>query len=167
MELAEIGYFGKAHGIKGHLILKTDKDFFFEDAKALFVEQPGGRAPYFIVEIKETNTDLIVLLEEVNSIEKAKTLVGKKVFVNAELLDEEDSPAEWLGYELIDEERGSLGPISEVSDNGAQLLVSVLFKGKEVILPLSGDFIQSIDDSKQVIRFKAPEGLIDIYLEEK
>jgi 16S rRNA processing protein RimM len=166
MELGEIGYFSKTHGIKGQLILKCDRDFYFEEAKALFIERSGSKAPYFVSEIKETNDSLIVLLEEVNSVEQAKLLVGKKVFADASLFDEEDKQDNWIGYELVDEERGSLGKIIEVSDNGAQLLVSVLYKEKEVILPLTDDFIESIDDSAKIIKFKAPVGLIDIYLNE-
>ncbi|MBL7931654.1 MAG: hypothetical protein JNL60_07125, partial [Bacteroidia bacterium] len=67
MDLKQIGYFSKTHGVKGHLILKSDL-YFDQDLKALFLEtQGGGKAPYFISEIKETNQGLIMLLEEITS----------------------------------------------------------------------------------------------------
>lgn len=167
MELKEIGYFSKTHGIKGHLILKNDKDFFFEEANALFLEVSGGKAPYFISNIKESNNGLIVLLEDVNAIEKAKLLIGKKIFIDEKFLCEEEEKDNWVGYELIDISFGSLGNITEVNDSGYQVLISVIYKGKEVILPLVDDFIQSIDNDAKKISFKAPEGLIDLYITEK
>lgn len=167
MDLTEIGYFSKTHGTKGHLILKSEREFHFEEMKALFVERSGSKAPYFVMEARETNNDLIILLEEILSIEKAKLLIGKKVFIDSSLIDEDEEQTDWIGYELVDDMHGSLGKIIEVSDNGAQLLVSVLYKEKEVILPLTDNFIESVDDSARVIKFKAPEGLIDIYLNEK
>lgn len=166
MELFEIGYFAKTHGIKGHLILKTESFFDTEELNALFVETGGSKAPYFITELRETNDAIIILLEDINSVEKAKTLTGKKVFIDSKFISEDEMAEEdWSGFELIDKAFGSLGQILSTSDNGQQILVSILFKGKEVILPLVEEFIESIDEEKKIIRFNAPEGLIDIYLD--
>lgn len=163
MELTEIGYFSKTHGIKGQLILKTERDFDPEAVKAVFIESSTGKAPYFISEIKESNNGLIVSLEDVVAIEKAKLLLGKKVFVDAVLVGEEEV-SEWLGFEVIDKQYGSLGIITSSSDNGSQELINLLFKGKEIILPLVDDFIESVDEEAKKLYFNAPEGLIDVYL---
>jgi len=165
MELKEIGYFSKTHGIKGHLILKSEAEFYFEEVNAFFIDSAGSKAPYFVSEIKETNNGLIVLLEDVNSVEKAKLLLGKKVFIDSQFLAEETE--DWVGYELIDTNYGSLGKVTGVSDNGHQLLVNLIYREKEVILPLIENFIESIDEDSKTIRYNAPEGLIDLYLEEK
>lgn len=166
MELTEIGYFSKTHGIKGQLILKTERDFDPEAVKAVFIESSTGKAPYFISEIKETNTGIIVGLEEVVAVEKAKLLLGKKVFIDATLVEEEEV-SDWMGYEVIDKHHGSLGTISGSSDNGQQELINVLYKGKEIILPLVDDFIESVDEEAKKLYFNAPEGLIDLYLDEE
>ena len=167
MELKEIGYFVKTHGIKGHLILKSDIDFYFEDVNAFFIEQGGSNAPYFISEIKENDKGFIVLLEEANDINKAKLLTGKKVFVDSKFVPEQEEEIEWIGFELIDKNFGSLGKIVEVNDNGVQILVSIIYKEKEIILPLVEEFIENIDESLRQIHFNAPEGLIEMYLNNK
>ncbi len=167
MDLKEVGYFSKTHGIKGHLVLKSEREFYFEDVNALFVELSGNKAPYFISDIKETNTGITVLLEDVDAIEKAKLLVGKKVFVDSQYLSEEEEIENLVGYELIDAAFGSLGEILEVNDSGPQVLVSINYKEKEVILPLVEDFIENINHVSKKIKFKAPEGLINLYLNEK
>lgn len=165
MDLKEIGYFSKTHGVKGHLILKSEAEFYFEEINAVFLETSGSKAPYFISEIKESNTGLIVLLEEVNAIEKAKLLIGKKVFIDSQFISEENPEEDYVGFELIDAHYGSLGQILEVNDSGPQVLVSILYKEKEIILPLVEAFIESIDTAKKKIQFNAPEGLIKLYLE--
>ncbi|MCE3229836.1 MAG: rRNA processing protein RimM [Bacteroidetes bacterium] len=167
MDLKEIGYFSKTHGIKGHLILKSDLDFFFEEVNAFFIDSGGSKAPYFVSEINDTNNGIMVLLEEISSVEKAKTLIGKKVFIDSQFIAEQEDNIDWVGFELIDSIHGSLGEITGVSDNGHQVLVSLLHKNKEIILPLVDDFIENIDETARKIFFKAPEGLIEVYLEDK
>ena len=46
-----------------------------------------------------------------------------------------------------------------------QDLVSLQYNGKEVILPIVPEFIEKIDEAAKLIYYKAPEGLIEIYLE--
>ncbi|MCC6371175.1 MAG: hypothetical protein IT236_09235 [Bacteroidia bacterium] len=167
MELSEAGYFSKTHGIKGALILKTYCELDVETLKAIFVEANGGKAPYFIEEVKEIQGGLILRLEGWDAVEKVKLLINKKVFVASEcVLAEEESDSDWLGYELIDHKAGSLGKVENVLDNGVQLLLSLTYKGHEVILPLVDDFIEKTDEEARKIWYNAPEGLIDLYLEQ-
>ena len=167
MDLKEIGYFSKTHGIKGHLILKSELDFYFENVNACFIDLAGSKAPYFIAEIKENDRGFIVLLEDVDAINKAKPLVGKKIFIDSKYVPEQEESINWIGYELIDKNFGSLGNITEVNDNGVQILVSINYKDKEIILPLVDDFIEEIDEEAKQINFNAPEGLIELYLGNK
>lgn len=164
MEFVQVGYFSKTHGIKGQLILRLEKNFFVDEAKALLVESATGKAPFFISDIKENKAGLIIALEDINSLEKAKSLVGKKVFVEEKFIAAEDETPDLLGFELIDKTHGSLGNILEVSDNGHQVLVTVKLNNKEVILPLVEDFMESLDETNKKIFYNAPQGLIDLYL---
>jgi 16S rRNA processing protein RimM len=164
MDLTQVGYFSKTHGVKGHLILKVERDFAVEELKALFMDSPTGKAPYFVNDIKENNTGLIIGLEEVTAVEKAKLLLNKPVFIDSGLLEEGDEEFDWTGYEVIDRHQGSLGKVTSISDNGHQVLLSIPYKGKEVLLPLVEDFIEKIDEEGKKLFFNAPEGLIDLYI---
>lgn len=163
MNLTEIGYFSRMHGIKGHLILKLQIDFCYEEVKAVFVEMGGSKAPFFVKEIAPLKDDLRVLLEDIDTIEQGGRLIGKKVFVNSDFVDE-DEGQDLRGFELIDKDHGSLGLIMEVNDNGAQLLVSLQLNGKELILPLAEELIEKVDEGEKKIWYNAPDGLIDMYL---
>ncbi|PBQ33392.1 16S rRNA processing protein RimM [Sphingobacteriaceae bacterium] len=164
MDLTQVGYFSKTHGVKGHLILKIDKEFFEDQVKAVFIESSTGKAPYFISEIKSTNNGLIIALEEITAVEKAKTLIGKAVYIDSSLIEEVEEEFDWIGFELIDKHHGSLGNITATSDNGHQVLLSIDYKNKEILLPLVEDFIEKIDEEGKKLYFNAPEGLIDLYI---
>jgi 16S rRNA processing protein RimM len=164
-QLSHIGYFSKTHGVKGHLILKEAHEFLYEGLKVFFIDMPVGRAPFFIKYLKPSNKGLIVGLEDIDSVEKAGSVLNRKVYVDASLLVEEDNFT-WVDFELIDKHHGSLGMILEENDNGHQVLLTLLFKGKEIILPLVDEFIEKVDEKAKKIFYNAPEGLIDIYLGE-
>ncbi len=166
MEFSEIGYFSKVHGVKGHLVVKVEVDFDEDLVKAFFVEQAGNKAPYFISELKDTPNGLIVVLEEVDAVEKAKLLVGKKVFVDSACILDTEPEENWVGYELIDAQFGSLGKIESMSNNGLQDLVHLRVRGKEVLLPLVEAFVKEINEETGIINYAAPEGLIEVYLED-
>ena len=153
MDLTQVGYFSKTHGVKGHLILKVDKDFFTDELKAVFIESPTGKAPYFVSEIKQSNNGLILCLEEVAAVEKAKSLLGKAVFIDSGLVDEQEEEFDWIGFELIDKHHGSLGNVTGTSDNGHQTLLSLQHKGKEVLLPLVEEFIEKVDEENKKLFF--------------
>jgi 16S rRNA processing protein RimM len=166
MELEQAGYFSKTHGVKGQLLLRLEKELYPEELKALFIETATGKAPYFVKELKETAQGLIIGLEELNTVEQARPLIGKAVYVPADLIAEEEEADDWTGYELVDRHFGTLGPVTGTSDNGEQVLLSLQYRGKEVLLPLVEDFVERVDEENRVLYFHAPEGLIGLYLEE-
>ena len=165
MNTVEVGYFSKAHGLKGQLLLKPDKEFYFEELNVLFVEINGARIPYFVKSASETNHGLLLLLEDHDSIEKVKLLVGKKVFVDEQLLIEEDA-YDYSGYTIKDMKEQVVGLIESVEDHGSQLIAVLKINNKEVMLPLAEELIREIDDGDKTIVYDLPEGLLDVYLKE-
>lgn len=166
MELVAAGYFSKTHGVKGHLLFRADLDFDESALKAVFIETATGKAPHFIKEMKMSANQYVVLLEDVDSVEAAKKLIGKSVFIDSALVIEEEGGIDWEGFELVDKHHGSLGYILEVTDNGSQELFVLNYKGKEVLLPFVEEFVEKVDENNKKLFFNAPEGLIDVYLEE-
>ena len=166
MDLSVIGYFSKTHGVKGQLIIKSDKVFIVEEVKAIFIETSTGLAPYFVKQLSEASSGFIIELEDVNAIEKAKLLIGKQVFIKTELIEEQEEDFNWMGFEVIDSKFGLLGTVFNITDNGQQILLSILHKEKEIILPLVDAFIEKIDENEKKLFFNAPDGLIDVYLDD-
>lgn len=164
MDLGEAGYFSKTHGVKGQLVLKQSCNFFEDQVKVLFVDANGSKAPYFISDLKANPHGLIIQLEGLESVEKARELLGKTVYIESRFIEEEDGQDNWTGFEVLDKHFGHLGKVEEVSDNGQQTLLKLMFRGCEIMLPMVDAFIEKIDEADKKIWYNAPEGLIDLYL---
>jgi len=163
MIFKEVGYFSKTQGLKGQLQLNVITDFDIEKCAALFVQLSSGQSPQFISEYRETKNGFVISLEDIDTIDKAKAFVGKKVSIDEKYILE-SGDANYVGYKLVDEKFGDLGLINRVEDTGANLVFYVNFKGKEVLLPFTEELVKKIDDSAKTIHYLAPEGLIDMYL---
>ena len=78
MNTQEIGYISKTHGLKGHVILRTNDglDIDAEIIKSVFLVLNGSQVPYFIEECRPNNTGYILKLDEFTSPTKNKFILG-------------------------------------------------------------------------------------------
>jgi 16S rRNA processing protein RimM len=170
MKLKPIGYFSKSHGLKGHLILFTEYDFFQGDAfgkdklNVVFIEQGGSQAPFFIEELKPFNNGFLVKLEGVNDINAAALLKNKEVLAEEKYTIKEKG-FEYLYFTLIDEMKGEVGVIEGLEGNMANPLLKVMAGEKEILLPFSEELIIKAVKAKKQLFYRAPDGLIEMYLE--
>ncbi len=164
MNLIEIGYFSKTHGLKGQLHFNSQIEFDEDALNVIFIDSTTGKAPYFIEKLQFANKLYIVKLEDIDAIEEAKKLVGKKIYIDKAFVITNETETNWLEYELIDVKHGVIGIINSVNNNGAQLIVSINYKEKEMLLPLVDELIDKIDTINKKIYYKSPDGLIELYL---
>ena len=167
MQTEEIGYISKTHGLKGHVILRLNEYINIdEEIKSIFLEINGSQVPYFIEECRPNNTGYIVKLENIDTVDTSKKLIGKKAFSLPDfILETDDSFNEFVGYSIIDTNLGNIGNISEVDEKTDNVIIKVIHPtGAEIILPFNDDFIIEIDDDLKTIEFNAPAGLIEMYL---
>jgi 16S rRNA processing protein RimM len=163
MIFKEIGYFSKTHGLKGELQLNITCDFDIENCNAIIIKTSSGDSPQFISEFRETKNGFNISLEEIDSIDKAKPFVGKKVLVDEKFVFEVETNA-LIGYTLIDKNFGKVGIITDIDDTSANPVFNIDHKGKQVILPYNVDLVMDIDEAKKTVNYTAPEGLIEMYL---
>jgi 16S rRNA processing protein RimM len=172
-DCVEVGYIQKPHGLKGEVILVFEKEFeeTFEELEFLFVEVDGGLVPFSIEDEGfrfKTDESAICKLEFVDSLTKAKELVGCKAYVfDDEVIESEDQGevSTLIGMRAYDEKFGDIGLISRVDDFSGNLVITVNHPRAEIMIPLSDNIIVSIDDDKREIHLSCPNGLIEIYLE--
>lgn len=167
-----LGYVIKPHGLKGELILQLDSDdpAHYETMESVFLEIQGKLVPFFIVALNIQGERAIVSFEEIDSLDAALALKGAAVYLPDEFLPllEKDQFYfhQVIGYELHDTSRGGVGSIRDIYESGKQYLFAVDHQGKEILIPVSDDLLQSVDHDQHVITMDLPEGLLDIYLEE-
>lgn len=167
--MIRIGKIVATHGLGGDVIMthSTGNGKWLKKGGVLHVALRRGSAiPHFIAAVKRADADEAVLhLEETETVEAAKLLIGKEVFAAQEDVATvaKDSPLVWIGFELIDSEKGSVGTIEDVFQTAHQWLAQVMVGGKEALIPLIEQTIKKVDMKAKKVHVELPEGLLDIY----
>lgn len=166
----KIGQFGKPHGIKGELTLITQSNVLDEaDDPYIICDMDGIYVPFFIEGYRyKTDTTLLVKLENINDEETARRFTNKEVYYSLEEVDEDDDLVgdmtwdNFIGYEVIDEKLGVLGPIIDVDETTINVLLHIDYKGEELLFPAAEELILSADHEAKKMIVALPDGLLDI-----
>lgn len=169
-ELFQIGYFAKPHGVKGEVTLHTDYGEVFDQAEDpyLVCEMDGLFVPFFIETLRPKNTSLLLVkFENVNDEWSAKKFSNKTAYCASEMVSQ--SPvdvrdwASFIGYQLNDRVAGEIGKVVDVDDSTINVLFKIDYQGKELLVPVAGELIVSIDRENRQLMVSFPEGLMDLY----
>lgn len=169
-EYFELGALAKPHGIKGalHAFLDVDDPYEYDELTSVFVQEGQELVPYFIDDIQIKPNLNLIIFEGIDSVDKAKELVGKKLFLPMSFLpklkDNQYYYHEIIGYQVEDQSLGLLGIVKEVVSLGAQDVVVMIYQNREVLIPLTEEIIPKVDKKEKVIQTILPEGLLEIYL---
>jgi 16S rRNA processing protein RimM len=166
-----LGKVVKTSGYKGSLVFFFDVDDTdaYKDLEAVFIETGGELIPFAIQNLQyKSGHTFFARLEEVDSDEQALALVGSNLYLPLSFLPILEGNQfyyhEIIGFKAIDRERGEIGIIESVMDQGKQALFSIRFEEKEILIPVSDHIIVKVDRSSKTIHLDCPEGLIDVYL---
>lgn len=166
----KIGFLKKTHGIHGEVVLEFESHFEYsvEEAERFLIELEGLLVPFFVKEdgfrFKTANT-AIIIFSEVESEKYAKRLIGNSVFLfKNEIVDapNQSLDSQFINHLLIDETLGDLGIINQVDDFSGNIVLTINFRGKEVLIPYNDDFLISVNEEQKTILLKLPEGLFDL-----
>jgi 16S rRNA processing protein RimM len=169
----QIGRIAKVHGLRGEVNVVLDVDYpeDYEGLEHLFLEQKGRLVPFFLEHfVLQPGGKALVKFEDLNSLEQVESLVGLEIFLPlSELPQLEDDQYyfhELIGFEVVDENLGLIGPVEIIYDLETQDLLGVTHQGKEVLIPIQDGIIQKVDKAAKKVYCQLPEGLLDIYLED-
>lgn len=169
--MIRVGKIVAIHGLQGAVILKhiVEQEGWLKKDSVLFLElQKHSYIPYFVIAAKDMNDEeVLVTFEDLDDPATAKKLIGKNVYVKQEELAETggDSPLLWIGFEIVDKKKGSLGKIEDMMQAGPQWIAKLTIREKEVLIPMVPDLITDISIKKKQIKTDLPDGLIEVYLE--
>jgi 16S rRNA processing protein RimM len=164
-----IGKIVSAHGLSGELIIEhhLGKKTALSGVTALFIEEKKGSfIPHFIVTVNaKSSSELLVTLEGISTREQARTFLNLPVWLQQADFEKhaaKTAPISLLGFHIIDGEC-DLGPILEVIEQEHQILCTILYKGKEAMIPLHEESLLKTDKKNKKVFVVLPEGLLDIY----
>ena len=166
-----VGKIVKTHGLKGEITLRIDNEQFddIEELNYFLLDMNDQLIPFFIEDIAYHSNKAFVLFQDLKTMEAASQLVGKSAYLPLELLPEKTGndfySYEVVDYLVVDEEKGELGKVNEIIEYPTQSIIQVIKEGKEILIPIHDDIIKDVNRDERKIYIKAPNGLIDMYLE--
>jgi 16S rRNA processing protein RimM len=175
IQYIRIGHTKKMHGLEGELKLFVEERFLedFLKNERIFLDVKGTKIPYFVANVRGKG-EMILKLEEVDSRDAAFALQSREVFLREqdlipehkrELEIEEEETLEYehlAGFFVVDKTAGEIGRIEEVLEMPQQEMAFLKYKNREVLIPLNGQYITSIDEQGKKVLVDLPEGLLDV-----
>jgi len=163
------GKISKPYGLQGevNIILIPFAAKYIEPGNPLFIELNGQRVPFFIESAELVSADqAIVKLEFIDSIEQAKKVSGCDVFLDPKHADISEGEKEELGlvigYQAHDLTLGALGKVYEYIPSELNPVWLIDYRGRELMVPATHEFIQKIDHRKQILHLDLPEGITNL-----
>ena len=164
----KVGFFKKTHGVYGELVLEFEPQFEYsiENANRFFVELEGLLVPFFVLEEGfrfKTENSAIITFGGVESEKYAKRMVCSSVYLfKNEIIEmpDEQFESQFEDYMLVDDKFGEIGIIEQIDNYSGNIVITVNYRGKELLVPFNEDFIILIDEQNKVLKLRLPEGLI-------
>jgi 16S rRNA processing protein RimM len=167
-ELFPIGQLIKPHGINGEMSFSFTSDVFDTQNTPFFVvEVQGIFVPFFIEEYRfKSNETALIKLQDITSDEKARQFAGQTVYLPKTYLDQVEADEieldYFVGFTLIDSNKGEIGIISEVDQTTENALFVIPTTNDELLIPVGDDYIVEIDHDNKRIKVTLPEGLLEL-----
>lgn len=171
LELFEIANVIKPHGLNGFISIKMFENYSdknFNIGKPVFLKIEGIPVPFFIEDIKTSGGNIILKLKDICDAQQAARFRSSAILVTendiVEDESEEISQSELIGYAVYDAKYGFIGTISLFNDIPGNPVFETTFDNKIIIIPFVDQIIDEINEDTKTVKISAPEGLIDIYL---
>lgn len=169
----QLGYIKATHGLKGEVqvVLDVDDPSSYQNLESMFLDLTGQGTlvPFFIEQSRDQGNKMVVKFEEIPDQQRAKDLVGKAIYLPLHMLPPLTGSSfyfhEIVGCQVEDLQRGVLGIISGIYDQGPQILLGMSYVGEEVLIPFNEDIIQSFDRGSSLLKVNLPQGLLEVYLD--
>lgn len=166
MDLFAAGEIVKTRGLHGCLkiLCYVEKISTFAKLRFIYIEQSSGERNRFkLKKIDLSGKALFVELEDIPDLESAQTLVGCKVFLPKETLEQlPEGEYYWqdiIGLSVYNEDKKYIGRIESVFPTGSNDVYVCKGEEREILLPAISDVILKIDIDRQFMTVRLLEGL--------
>ncbi len=168
-EYFKTGKLVATYGLKGELVFKhhLGKKTSLKGLEAIFIEEKKDSfIPYFIQSTQIKNdSETYLKLEQVDTREAAHRLCPREVWLEAadfKKFAAKSAPISLLGFTMIQDDT-ILGEVLEVIEQPHQVLCTILFNGRETLIPINEAFLEKVDSKNRKVYVQLPDGLLDIY----
>ncbi|MCR4650214.1 MAG: ribosome maturation factor RimM [Lachnospiraceae bacterium] len=163
----QVGVITSPHGVHGEVKVypTTDDPARFKTLKEAILETRKGQVVVHPNRVKFFKNMVILGFEEFDSMNDVEQLRQCPIRVTREnavkLKKDEYFVADLIGIEVIDEEAGLKGTLSDVIETGANDVYEIkLEDGRELLLPAIRECIMDVDMDARVMKVHILDGLL-------
>lgn len=164
-----LGEILKTFGDKGELIVKLNSSALSEINlhEPIFIIIDGLSVPFYFKSFSErAGNRAVVALENIETEKLASRLTGLQMLLpcKKQIKKNEFNLNDFVGFNATDASAGNIGTINEFLNFANNPCFQITDNGKEILVPINEDLIESIDIKSKTINFNLPEGLVDFYV---
>lgn len=163
-----LGKVGKAHGLRGEVKVFSfsgQPENFLGYKEVVLVNASGKLSlPFVIEKIRAQGKTAVVQFTSVNSREQAEDIEGMGVLLAKDLLPETaENEYYWYQYQgklVLDQDGQAIGRVESLFNNGAQDILVVKSREKEILIPITKSILVRETDGELIIN--PPPGLLEL-----
>jgi 16S rRNA processing protein RimM len=167
--LVMVGEIVKPHGIRGEVKVYSysGEPENFKNYKHVVLQGPAGKrgASYRVLKSRAQGKLAILQLEGVASREAAEALQGSTLWVRKadfpQLGADEYYWHQLIGLQVCTESGRELGEVSSLFSTGAHDVLVVNGRGREYLIPVSTEIINTVDEQQGRLTITPPPGLLE------
>lgn len=170
-DLYYLGYISKTRGLNGEVsvVLDVDEPSAYTELESVYVEIQQEPVPFFIDAFQLAKRNLAnIKFEDIDSEEAASKLVKSRLWLPLDFLPPLEGNKfyfhEIVGFTVIDQNHGELGPVETVLDYPGNPLIQVMKAFREILVPINDEVLLEVDRDSKTIQVSMPDGLLEIYL---
>lgn len=163
------GIVARPHGVSGETAIRLSPDIELNEIRPsfIFIEINNGLVPFRVTSLRYKSDDVILVkLPLLSAEEEIRKVMESMVYLDPQDVSDSGTDLSNLsafnGFEVKDLTAGFIGKITGIQDISANPLFIIGGSNGEVLIPVTEDFIVSIDDENQIVEMNIPEGLLDI-----
>ncbi len=160
-----VGAVTKAHGLRGHVVVRSESDHPQRFARGSSLQADDGRS-LVVDAVSQTERGLLVRFEGVHDRDSAEALAGTRLWIaeseRRDLNEGEFWPDELIGLDVFDAGGELVGTVTAVIEGVGQDRLEVETRGgARAEVPLVEELVTKIDISGGCVVISAIDGLIE------
>lgn len=173
-EITQVGKLLKTHALKGEMNVLLDIDpEYLSSGNPAVLDIDGIFVPFYAESVRPKGSfSYLVKFQGIDSEIEARELVNKtvyalrkelKAFMQEEYDEEYALYDDMIDWEVVDNEKGTIGKITDIDTNTEnELLIVETPEGDIIYVPLAEDLIVEVDEEGQRLVMNLPDGLLDL-----
>ena len=169
-DYTKLGVIQRVQGPKGHVMALLEHDTgSLGSIETFFIQIDHTLVPYGVEHCTLRNHQAaIIKFQDVDDPTTAHQLKGRALFALQDILPQhvvaEDQRRGLIGYQVVDVEKGSLGPVQRIDTFPLQKLLAVRYLARELLIPYNEAIIKHIDQDQRQIIVHLPPGFLHALL---